>query len=143
MNRTIEAFGYPQNIIQEYQHWVTLLRPDQVTVGSLVLAAKSEALHLGELPAEAWAEFAKVSSDSEEMTRQAFGAEKFNYLALMMVDPNVHFHFVPRYSKPILVLGQEFQDVDWPRRTQLNDIETSAEVLAEIERRLWETRKAT
>ncbi len=33
MNQTILKFGYPQGLIQEYEHWVILLRPQQVTLG--------------------------------------------------------------------------------------------------------------
>ena len=32
-----------------------------------------------------------------------------NYLMLMMVDPHVHFHVIPRYAAP-----QRFEDVDFP-----------------------------
>ena len=30
--------------------------------------------------------------------RATFDHQKINYLALMMVDPHVHFHVIPRYS---------------------------------------------
>ena len=43
MNPTIEKFGYPATLVREFEHWVVLLRPAQVTLGSLVLAAKSDA----------------------------------------------------------------------------------------------------
>ena len=39
MNVTMQKFGYPDTLIAEYDHWVVLLRPSQVTLGSLVLAA--------------------------------------------------------------------------------------------------------
>ena len=39
MNPTIEKFGYPGTLIGETAHWVVLLRPAQVTLGSLVVAA--------------------------------------------------------------------------------------------------------
>ena len=42
-NETMRKFGYPDTLIREYEHWVVLLRPAQVTLGSLVLAAKSDA----------------------------------------------------------------------------------------------------
>ena len=42
MISTIEKFGYPASLIGELQHWMILLRPAQVTLGSLVLAAKSD-----------------------------------------------------------------------------------------------------
>ena len=123
-------------VLKEYEHWVMLLKPKQTTVGTLVLVEKSEATHLGELSRESWAEFADVSRDAEAWTRQAFGAEKFNYLALMMKDPNVHFHFVPRYSQPVEVGGESFADTDWPSKTELGNIELNEAQLNEIRTKL-------
>ena len=37
------------------------------------------------------------------------GYEKINYLMLMMVDPHVHFHVLPRYEG-----GRDFDSVDYP-----------------------------
>ena len=136
MNETMQTFGYPGTLVKEYEHWVMLLKPEQTTVGTLVLVEKSEATHLGELSRESWAEFADVSRDAEAWTRQAFGAEKFNYLALMMKDPNVHFHFVPRYSQSVEVGGESFADVDWPSKTELGNIELNEAQLNEIRTKL-------
>ena len=65
MNETMQTFGYPGTLVKEYEHWVMLLKPEQTTVGTLVLVEKSEATHLGELSRESWAEFADVSRDAE------------------------------------------------------------------------------
>lgn len=123
MNETITAFGYPESLIKEYQHWVVLLRPQQVTIGSLVMAAKSAATNLGSLSRAEWSEFATVCGEMEPLLRVCFGAEKFNYLALMMKDPNVHFHVIPRHSQPVTVDGTEFIDSDWPAKTEMVSIE--------------------
>lgn len=136
MNITIQTFGHPETVIKEYEHWFVLFRMNQITVGSLVLAAKSDATHLGELTSEEWAEFSQVSKDVEAVLRSTFGAEKFNYLALMMKDPNVHFHFVPRYSKPVEVNGREYADADWPLKTELNTIEMPEEDLKAVQAKL-------
>ena len=42
-NPTMIKFGYPDTLVREWDHWVVLLRPAQVTLGSLVLAARSDA----------------------------------------------------------------------------------------------------
>lgn len=136
MNETITAFGYPDTLLKEYKHWVVLLRPKQVTVGSLVLAAKSAATNLGALSQEEWSEFATVTKDSEALLRETFGAEKFNYLALMMVDPNVHFHFIPRYSKSVEIEGNTYSDADWPKKTEMEAVEMDAASFEAIKRKL-------
>ena len=33
---------------------------------------------------------------------------------LMMVDPHVHFHVIPRYEGPRTFAGLEFVDAGWP-----------------------------
>ena len=98
-NETMRKFGYPATLIRDYEHWVVLLRPAQVTLGSLVLAAKSDATAFGALAAGAHAELATITAEIEATLLAAIGYERINYLMLMMVDPNVHFHVFPRYSR--------------------------------------------
>jgi diadenosine tetraphosphate (Ap4A) HIT family hydrolase len=140
MNITIDKFGYPGTLIKEFNHWVVLLRPQQVTLGSLVIASKSEFTQLSQLTKEEWSEFAETCQFSENLVRDTFGAEKFNYLALMMKDPNVHFHFIPRYSKPVLFDGKEYADTDWPVKTELKPIDLITEVVEKIKKKLLENK---
>ncbi|MEO7602259.1 MAG: HIT family protein [Sphingomicrobium sp.] len=114
MNPTIAKFGYPASLIRDYQHWVVLLRPAQVTLGSLILAAKSDAQAYAQLPPEAFAEQAQVVGHIEQALRVFCAYEKINYLMLMMVDREVHFHVIPRYSKTRTFAGTEFPDHGWP-----------------------------
>ena len=115
MNATIAKFGYPSSLLHEYRSWVVLLRPSQPTLGSLVLACKDEATSLGDLAAEAYAELAIATADLERAVRAALNCQKFNYLALMMVDPHVHFHVIPRYSESREFEGATYQDAAWPK----------------------------
>ena len=115
MNATIVKFGYPSSLLREYANWVVLLRPAQPTLGSLILACKEEATSLGAVSAEAYTELAIATADLESALRTAFGCRKFNYLALMMVDPHVHFHVIPRYSEPPQLDGAAFPDAAWPK----------------------------
>ena len=124
MNPTIEKFGYPATLIKEYDNWLVLLRPAQVTLGSLVLAAKSDVTAYGDLPEDAFAEQAIVVAAIEHALRVFTTYERINYLMLMMVDPNVHFHVIPRYSKPRTWNGNEYQDVGWPGPPRLDSAKT-------------------
>jgi diadenosine tetraphosphate (Ap4A) HIT family hydrolase len=47
--------------------------------------------------------------------------ERINYLMLMMVDPNVHFHVIPRYSEPRSWDGIAFPDAGWPGPPRLDN----------------------
>ena len=114
MNPTIDKFGFPATLVREFDHWLVLLRPAQVTMGSLVLAAKGEATAYGTLPAEAFAEQGMVVAAIEKALAAFCQYERINYLMLMMVDPHVHFHVLPRYSGSRQWGGLEFVDQGWP-----------------------------
>ena len=119
MNETIAKFGHPATLIREYAHWVVLLRPAQPTLGSLVLAAKSGVTAFGALPAEAHAELATATADIEAALTAAVGYERINYLMLMMVDPHVHFHVIPRYEGSRERDGLALPDRGWPKPPDL------------------------
>ena len=118
-NQTAIRFGYPETLIQEYEHWLVLLREPQATLGSLVLCAKSEATEFSALAVEAHVEMGAVVSEIEHALKAAFAYDKINYLMLMMVDPNVHFHVIPRYSEPRSACGLTIPDPGWPAMPQL------------------------
>ncbi|WP_019051671.1 HIT family protein [Sphingobium xenophagum] len=119
MNPTIEKFGWPATLIAEFTHWVVLLRPAQPTLGSLILAAKSDATAFGDLPAQAHAELKTVTAAIEAALTKAVGYAKINYLMLMMVDPHVHFHVIPRYEGTRSAAGVRVADAGWPGQPDL------------------------
>lgn len=119
MNATIEKFGWPATLIAEFDHWVVLLRPAQPTLGSLVLAAKSDATAFGDLPGAAHAELKTVTAAIEAALTGAVGYAKINYLMLMMVDPHVHFHVIPRYEGERSAAGLTIADAGWPGQPDL------------------------
>ncbi len=119
MNETIRKFGYPETLIREFDHWLLLLRPAQPTLGSLILAAKSDVTAFADLPDAAFAELATVSRVTEAALGKAVSHEKLNYLMLMMVDPHVHYHVIPRYAGQRTYGGQVFEDHGWPRLPDL------------------------
>lgn len=114
MNETIRKFGHPATLIGETEHWVVLLRPAQLTLGSLVVAAKSDAAAFGELPAAAHADLATVTRRVEAMLREAVDYQRINWLMLMMVDPHVHFHIFPRHEGMRGFGGLTLADPSWP-----------------------------
>lgn len=124
MNATLEKFGWPATLLREYDHWVVVLRPAQVTLGSVVLAAKSDATAFGDLPGEAFAELKQVTAEIEAALTRFARYEKINYLMLMMVDPHVHFHVIPRYDGTRDFDGISFPDVGWPKTPALNSAVT-------------------
>jgi diadenosine tetraphosphate (Ap4A) HIT family hydrolase len=121
VNPTIEKFGYPASLVREFDHWVVLLRPAQATLGALVLAAKSDATAFSDLSAEAFEELHGVIAAIERGLAAFRPFERINYLMLMMVDRQVHFHVLPRYSGMQEWGGADFPDKGWPGPPQLGE----------------------
>ncbi|MDP4823210.1 MAG: HIT family protein [Aestuariivirgaceae bacterium] len=113
-NATALKFGHPATWIAEYAHWQVLLRPAQVTLGSLVLVCKDEADSFSRISPEAFAELGPVTADLEAALSRFNPCERLNWLMLMMVDRDVHFHVIPRYSAPQTFADTEFPDPAWP-----------------------------
>lgn len=121
MNETIRRFGYPTTLVAEYEHWLVLLRPAQPTLASLVLAARSDATAFSDLSAAAFVEMGRAVVDIEAALRRAVGYSKINYLMLMMVDPHVHFHVIPRYEGSREAEGLSVEDKGWPKTPALGE----------------------
>ncbi len=142
MNATIEKFGYPATLIREYEHWAVLLRPAQPTLASLVLAARSEATEFHALAGAAFAELKQVVTAIEAALKTFVGYERINYLMLMMVDPHVHYHVIPRYEGVRTFADLDFRDAGWPAVPALGEAvkldESAIEALVEELRRYFE-----
>lgn len=141
MNETIRKFGYPATLIGETAHWVVLLRPAQVTLGSLVVAAKSDATAFGTLAGEYHSDLAEASRRVEAMLRAAVSYKRINWLMLMMVDPHVHFHVLPRYEGERSHVALDVADAGWPGPPDLKSAVALSEAqqaeLAQWLRELW------
>ena len=114
MNATAAKFGHPKSCVAEWLHWLVLLRPAQVTLGSLVLVCREPARSFGAISPEAAAELREVVAAVEGALGDLLRFDKINYLMLMMVDPDVHFHVFPRHATPRRYAGVEFADASWP-----------------------------
>ncbi len=133
MNPTAEKFGYPDSAIKRFDHWHVLVRPAQPTLGSLVLVCSDAADHFGAISREASTELQQATSEIERVLGDLFHFDKINYLMLMMVDPDVHFHVLPRYAKEREYQGLGFVDASWPGPP---DITAANEFPAEVKKAL-------
>lgn len=137
MNATMIKFGYPDTLIKEYSHWVVLCRPQQVTLGSLVLICKDEVDSFSKISPEAFSELRGITTAIERSLSYSFSYDKINYLMLMMVDPAVHFHVLPRYAGSRIFDQTEFLDPGWPGPPDLSHInKTDMELARSIQQAL-------
>jgi len=111
---TLTKFGIDNNLILSYHHWHLLLRFQQTTLGSLILICKGPYSAFSDLPHAASHEMHEIIPQIESILKDEFGYDKINYLMLMMVDPEVHFHIIPRYERGARFAGITYQDPSWP-----------------------------
>jgi diadenosine tetraphosphate (Ap4A) HIT family hydrolase len=113
-NTTARKFGYPDTLVAETGSWWVLVRPQQPTFGALVLVCKEDAKAFSELTPSAFADLKIAVGGIEALLRHTVAYERINYLMLMMVDPDVHFHVLPRYPGSREHGGHTFTDAGWP-----------------------------
>ena len=131
MNPTAVKFGYPETLLADWTHWAVLLRPAQVTIGSLVLVCRDPVQRFGAISPGAAAELRLVVAAIESTLGEGLRFDKLNYLMLMMVDPDVHFHVIPRYAGARSYAGSEFDDPSWPGPPDLSRTQPLAEAARE------------
>jgi len=137
MNATLKKFGDPETRLKLFDKWIVLLRPQQVTLGALVIVSREKASAFSQLSVDAFLEFREVVCFVEEKLATAFSYDKINYLMLMMVDPDVHFHVFPRYSSPRHFAEHEFLDRGWPgppdiKQANLTSVELNQAILSHL-----------
>ena len=133
MNATIQKFGYPDTLVADYVHWMVLVRPAQATLGALVLVNKSDATAFSALDLQAFIELHGVIAEIEQGLTAFRPYDKINYLMLMMVDREVHFHVLPRYAEEQRFDGRGFSDPGWPGAPDLKANATlSGDALARL-----------
>lgn len=136
-NATMQKFGWPETRIADLKHWSVMLRMQQCTLGAVVLACKQPVTAFGDVDAAGHAELGIAVKAVEMMLQAAIGYDKINYLMLMMVDPDVHFHVLPRYAGSRAHAGLEVADAGWPGPPQLGafvqpDPEQAAALIAHL-----------
>ena len=115
MNATLKKFGYPESLVKSYEYWNLLLRLDQITLGSLVLICKEPVHQYSLISLEAMSEQKQIMTEIEHVLKNRFDYTKINYQMLMMVDPEVHFHIVPRYENEVEFCELSYGDEFWPK----------------------------
>ncbi|HYC04527.1 MAG TPA: HIT family protein [Azospirillaceae bacterium] len=113
-NPTLLKFGYPDSLVAGTPTWSVLVRPQQVTLGSLVLVCRDPVTAFGQVSPGAFSGLQPVVQSVEHMLTSFVGYQRINYLMLMMVDPDVHFHVIPRYEGMREWRGRQFADASWP-----------------------------
>ncbi|MDX2223760.1 MAG: HIT family protein, partial [Rhodospirillaceae bacterium] len=92
-----------------------------ITLGAVVLAAADPATSFSHLPADLIAGYGAALRRTERGLKAVLQFDKLNALMLMMVDPHVHTHVIPRYAKPVVFGGVAWPDAAWPKPPVMSD----------------------
>ncbi len=108
------------NVIYETKYWIVKLADNQYEIGRCVIDIKRDCGQLSHLTPKEWEDLHKnIIIKLEKALKKSFEAEMFNWSCLMNnafkpkiknPKPHVHFHFRPRYRKPVFYMGEKFID---------------------------------
>jgi len=118
-------FRVDELLVASTPAWSWSVRPGQATLGCGVLSLNRHAAQFSEVTAAEMSDLSGLLGKLERAVQSAFGNDRINYLMLMMVDPDVHFHVIPRYAQPKPFAGMEFIDAGWPAMPNLGQINTT------------------
>ena len=82
--------------------------------GYCIVSSNKEAL--SDLTKEEWMELGLIEKELERVVKKVFGATMFNFACLMnnafrgKERPHVHYHFVPRYEKKLVLFNKKYKD---------------------------------
>ncbi len=116
-----EKFRVAELLVLDSGAWSWSVRPGQPTLGSGVISLNRGAKTLAEVTPEEMAELSGLVKRLEAAVRTCFDHRIMNYLMLMMVDHQVHYHVIPRYDSPRRFGGREWVDNGWPQLPALSD----------------------
>lgn len=98
----------------ENDSWIWTIRPKQVTLGSSILSLKRTCYKYSELSEKEFSDLNDIIKRIENTLSLCFSYDKINYLMLMMVDKQVHFHVIPRYKSEIQFWNVQWRDYSYP-----------------------------
>ncbi len=114
----------------------------QAFPGDCIISSEKESL--SELTKEEWMELGELEKELERITKKLFSATMFNFACLMNnayrdhEKPHVHFHFVPRYEKEIVLFGKKYQDCHFGYnfwKWELSDQERQPDIFSKEEKK--------
>lgn len=105
------------NFIFETSYWQIKLMNEQMYLGRCVVVLKRSCGDLAGLTNEETLDFLVVVRKMEGLLRKTFNATMFNWSCLMNAayretppNPQVHWHFRPRYDHLVEFAGEVFKD---------------------------------
>lgn len=125
-------FSDPKLLIKNFKYWAVVFKEQPSTLGQCAFILKRETPDFSNVKPEEMYEFPEVCKWYEEKIKNLFGANKFNYYAVMMKEQFVHFNVYPRYANAVVKYGMTWVDAGWPKKLIDVKIEMSEEVIKAV-----------
>jgi diadenosine tetraphosphate (Ap4A) HIT family hydrolase len=102
---------FSENKIKEYKYWTVFIHENQSYLGRCVVWCKREnALDLIDATKEEREELFLILKELKKALIKTFQPDWFNYSFLGNSTQHLHCHLVPRYAKPRIFEGIQFED---------------------------------
>ena len=106
-----------KDLIYRTPHWEVRLNPNQKYLGRCVVILRRPCPRLAEVTEQETLAFTEIVRNLETLVQKTFGAAMFNWACAMNhayqnnpPNPQVHWHLIPRYDRPIEFGGKAFTD---------------------------------
>ncbi|MEQ8825879.1 MAG: hypothetical protein RIC14_16055 [Filomicrobium sp.] len=104
----------PKYILKETAAWTWSLFPNQSYLGRMQLTLRRPCEgSLASLTGNEWLELQSCLKTFETVLTETFAPDRFNYVQLGNVWPQVHVHAIPRYQSAPQWQGISFPDQRW------------------------------
>lgn len=131
-----KKFNLDKLTIFKTKHWTWSLRPHQITIGSGILSLNRKCEFYKDLTSDEHCDLGEMIKVIENTLGERFNYNAINYLMLMLVDSQVHYHVIPRYNEKIEFRGRLWEDAHWPTPPIFSTETTQIEVLLEIKKNI-------
>ena len=127
------------DIIHQTDYWMVFLAPSQRYLGTCVVALKRHCKNLSELKEQEWTDFAVIVNKLENALDKSFKPDLYNWSCFKNAtfrdqnpNPEVHWHFIPRYKEEIEFADTIFEDPDFGHIPQPIEKKVSNGIMKEI-----------
>ena len=99
-----------RGVVAENLYWTMAVNENQATLGRVFFALKRHETDVTALTPDEVVSLWQFLAAGKAALGTLFAPDHFNYMALMNIDPHVHFHLFPRYQTPREFMGETWTD---------------------------------
>jgi ATP adenylyltransferase len=108
------------DVLFDTPYWIIYLAPSQRYLGTCVVALKRHCKDLSQVEKNEWVDFGIIVQKLEHALEKTFKPTLYNWSCFKnstfrtnKPNPEIHWHFIPRYQDEIDFEGVKFRDQDF------------------------------